>query len=101
MSDPAVRTLLAGATELGFHADPGSFVADVVTKVDRTTEHTATVPTIGIFTAPDQVSAAQFTAQVEAFVDKLLALPITQKNVLKYTMACDFQCPSGISVFTR
>jgi hypothetical protein len=96
-----VRTLLSGATELGFHADPGSFVADVVTKVDRTTEHTATVPTIGIYTAPDQVSAAQFTAQFEAFVDKLLALPITQKNVLKYTMVLDFQCPSGISVLTR
>ncbi|KAJ6540498.1 hypothetical protein B0H19DRAFT_1077907 [Mycena capillaripes] len=85
MTDPTVRKLVAEAEEFGFQTGGTSFGADAVTKLERDTLGTS-VHAIGIYTAPQQMSPAQFHTNFEAWIDKFLALPVVQKNFVKFTM---------------
>ncbi|KAF7346965.1 hypothetical protein MVEN_01449300 [Mycena venus] len=85
LADPNVQKLVAEAEEFGFQTGGTSFGVNVVTKMQRDTPGT-NVHAFGICSAPPQVSAAQFTANFEAFIEKFLELPIVRKNFVKYTI---------------
>ncbi|KAF8142362.1 hypothetical protein K438DRAFT_1784845 [Mycena galopus ATCC 62051] len=42
--------------------------------------------TLGVYRGPPQLSQQELTSRVDALVDDFLALPIAQKNFLKFTM---------------
>lgn len=85
LADPSVQKLVAEAEEFGFQTGGTSFDVKVVTKMQRDTPGT-NVHAFSICSAPPQVSAAQFTANFEAFIDKFLELPAVRKNFVKYTI---------------
>lgn len=42
--------------------------------------------TVGVYRGPPQLSQKELTSKVDALVDEFLALPVAQKNFLKFTV---------------
>ncbi|KAJ7925450.1 hypothetical protein B0H13DRAFT_1863102 [Mycena leptocephala] len=83
LTDPMFAKAFAEAEE--FVSCATGFVADVVTRIDRPTPKDRT-HLMCAFQRPDHLSSDEYRKKFEVFVDRLLALPISQKNFLKHSL---------------
>ncbi|KAJ7860175.1 hypothetical protein B0H13DRAFT_2355706 [Mycena leptocephala] len=83
LTDPMFAKAFAEAEE--FVSRATGFVADVVTRIDRPTPKDRT-HLMCAFQRPDHLSSDEYRKKFEVFVDRLLALPISQKNFLKHSL---------------
>ncbi|KAJ7910310.1 hypothetical protein B0H13DRAFT_1876845 [Mycena leptocephala] len=86
LTDPMFAKAFAEAEE--FVSCATGFVADVVTRIDRPTPKDRT-HLMCAFQRPDHLSSDEYRKKFEVFVDRLLALPISQKNFLKHSLNQD------------
>ncbi|KAJ7731791.1 hypothetical protein DFH07DRAFT_781111 [Mycena maculata] len=85
MRNAEVQNLLEGAQDFGFHEGIGTFSADVVPKIDIAgTKDRIHLVCVSLVLA--EISAQQFGEKIESTIDKLAALPVVQRNTLKFTM---------------
>ncbi|KAJ7016309.1 hypothetical protein C8F04DRAFT_1245392 [Mycena alexandri] len=83
LTDPALVKVYAEAEE--FLPYVMAFMADVVTKIDLPTPRNP-MHIMCTFQCPAHLSSNEYRTKFEGFVDRLLALPITQKSILKYSV---------------
>jgi hypothetical protein len=83
LKDPALAKVYTEAEE--FLPYVTAFMTDVVTKIDLPTPGNR-MHIMCTFQRPDYLSSNEYRTKFEGFVDRLLALPITQKNILKYSV---------------
>ncbi|KAJ7268209.1 hypothetical protein B0H12DRAFT_96936 [Mycena haematopus] len=88
--DAAVQKLITDGDDLAFRSAPIAFSADVVTRVDVPAS-TATKRScvVGIYKGPGPAffpHITQFQENFSATVDEYVALPISQRNLLRHTV---------------
>ncbi|KAJ7734210.1 hypothetical protein B0H14DRAFT_2639465 [Mycena olivaceomarginata] len=81
--DATIVKLFAEAQEFVSCAD--IFCVDIVTRLDVPTP-TTRAHMMCSFRCPGHLTSNQYGPKFESFVDRLLALPIIQQNVLKYSL---------------
>ncbi|KAJ6499490.1 hypothetical protein DFH09DRAFT_329475 [Mycena vulgaris] len=84
LTDATVQKLFAEADEVSFHHASCAFATDIVTKIDvpGTTQSTHV---ICIFNRPPNLSAEQFTQEMDDWIERLTALPV-QERLSSYIM---------------
>lgn len=87
MTDASFAKVFAEAEE--FVSPAKASLVDIVTRIDISapTDRTHIICAVQ---CPEHLSSSEYGTKFEGFVDRLLELPITQKNVLKHSVVCHY-----------
>lgn len=77
--------MIAGAEAYRPERDASMFSADIATKIDKPGSKDRAHGII-IYKGPQGLSTKQYEQKFESILDRIVALPVTQKNVLKLTV---------------
>ncbi|KAJ7690884.1 hypothetical protein B0H17DRAFT_1201453 [Mycena rosella] len=82
--DAEVQKLFQKAEEFGLQSGTAAFSADVVPKINRNVSTQNPVHILGIYKVPTHLSRDEYGQKFHAFVEKYIALPAIQKNLVRY-----------------
>ncbi|KAJ7234594.1 hypothetical protein C8J57DRAFT_1531535 [Mycena rebaudengoi] len=82
--DPEVVRLIHAAEKFGLQAGACAFTADLIVKIDKPTAK-ARSHAILIFKVPGHLSEEQYHGKIDAMIDDILSLPVSQKHLVKHT----------------
>ncbi|KAJ7436904.1 hypothetical protein B0H11DRAFT_2108983 [Mycena galericulata] len=83
-ADAEVQQLFKKVEEFGLQSGTSGFSADAVPKINKNVSTQNPVHILGIYQVPPHLSRDEYGQKFQAFVEKYIALPAIQKNLVRY-----------------
>lgn len=83
-----MQKLFQKAKEFGLQSGTSTFSTDDMPKINRNVSMQNPVRILGIYKVPTHLSHDEYVKNFHTFVEKYVALPAIQKNLVRYEVVC-------------